>query len=88
MAVTTDFINIRLYLGSILRRQIIPLFKRCNDPYFNAKVVEIVLFIKGRVQAVTKKLQRADHAIIEIRMTCIVNEASPIYIHWEMYKTT
>ena len=38
----------------------------------------------GIIQAITKKSQRADHVIIEIRITCILNEDSPsIYIYQE-----
>ena len=41
------------------------------------KVAEITPAIKGIIQAVMKELQRADHAIIEIRMTHTANEDSP-----------
>ena len=40
------------------------------------RVVEIAPAIKGRIQAVIKESQRADHVLIEIRMTCTVNEDS------------
>ena len=33
--------------------------------------------IKGRISAVTRELQRADHTVIETRMTHTVNKSSP-----------
>ena len=41
------------------------------------KVAEIASAIKGRIQAVTKESQYADHAVIEICMTRTANEGSP-----------
>jgi len=41
------------------------------------KVAEITLAIKDIMQAVMKESQHADHAVIEIRMTCTANEDSP-----------
>jgi len=34
--------------------------------------------------AIMNESQRADHAIIEIHMTCTANEDSWVYIHWEI----
>jgi len=42
--------------------------------------------IKGRISAVMRESQLADHAIIETRMTRTSNESSRVYIHWEMDK--
>jgi len=43
--------------------------------------VEIAPAIKGRIQAVTEELQRADHAIIEICMTRTSNVPPRVFIH-------
>ena len=50
------------------------------------KVVVIAPAIKGRISTVTRESQRADHAIIETRMTHTVNESSPGVYRWEMNK--
>ena len=43
--------------------------------------------IKGRIPAVTRESQRANHAVIENRITRTANEGSPgIYIHWGKIK--
>jgi len=40
-------------------------------------VAVIAPAIKGRISAVTRELQRADHTVIETRMTHTVNKSSP-----------
>jgi len=44
-------------------------------------VAKIAPAIKDRIQAVIEESKRADHAVIEIRITPTTNEAPWVYIH-------
>ena len=60
-----------------------PTFQTYQRPLFQhgllQKVVEIASAIKGRIQAITKESQQADHAVIEIRMTCTMAPGVSLY---------